>query len=216
MRVLLHSPTYSHLTALVSPYSGASSLHRNKGFPSYWCKIRPSSATCLSGAMAPSMHTLWLVALSLGALGDPVSWYCSFRGVAVPFSSFSPSPSPSIVVPGLRWLTVSICICIGQMLVEPLRKQPYQTPVSKHFLVSAIVSGFGVCRWDGSLGGTVSEWPFLQSLFYFLSLSFIWTGTFLGKKFWDVWIDWSLNWEPCLSTGSSSYRLYLPFFGYFS
>jgi hypothetical protein len=39
--------------------------------------------------------------------------------------------------------------------------------VSKHFLASAIVSGFGVCRWDGSQGGVVSRWPFLQSLFHF-------------------------------------------------
>jgi hypothetical protein len=39
--------------------------------------------------------------------------------------------------------------------------------VSKHFLASAIMWGFGVCRWDGSLGGTVSGWPFLQFLFHF-------------------------------------------------
>jgi hypothetical protein len=49
------------------------------------------------------------------------------------------------------WLPVSICISISQVLGEPLRGQPYQTPVSKSFLASAIVSGFGVCRWDGSL-----------------------------------------------------------------
>ena len=29
-----------------------------------------------------------------------------------------------------------------------------------------IVWGFGVFRWDGSLGGVVSGWPFLQSLFH--------------------------------------------------
>jgi hypothetical protein len=46
------------------------------------------------------------------------------------------------------------------------REQPYQAPVSKHFLASAIVSGFGVCGWDGSLGGEISGWPFLQSLFH--------------------------------------------------
>ena len=33
-------------------------------------------------------------------------------------------------------------------------------------LTSALVFGIGVCRWDGSLGGAVSEWPFLQSLLY--------------------------------------------------
>ena len=55
-----------------------------------------------------------------------------------------------------------------QDLEEPLRKQLYQTPVSKHFLGSTIVSGFGI--WDASPGGAVSRWPFLQSLFHILSL----------------------------------------------
>jgi hypothetical protein len=36
---------------------------------------------------------------------------------------------------------------------EPLRRQLYQAPVSKHFLASTIVSGFGVCIWDGFPGG---------------------------------------------------------------
>jgi hypothetical protein len=38
-----------------------------------------------------------------------------------------------------------------------------------HFLISKIVSGFVVCIWDGSPGGTVSECPFLQSLLNTLS-----------------------------------------------
>ena len=48
------------------------------------------------------------------------------------------------------------------MQVEPLREQPYQAPVRKHFLASAIVWGFGVFRWDGSPGKVVSRWPILQ------------------------------------------------------
>jgi hypothetical protein len=51
-----------------------------------------------------------------------------------------------------------------QTLAECLRGQLYQAPVNKSFLSLAIVSGFGVCRLDESLGGVVSEWPFLQSL----------------------------------------------------
>ena len=35
MRVLLHPLTHSCLTALASPYAGASSLHRTKGLPSH-------------------------------------------------------------------------------------------------------------------------------------------------------------------------------------
>ena len=64
-------------------------------------------------------------------------------------------------------LAVSILFCIRQVLLEPLREQPYQAPVNKNFLVSAIVWGFGVCRWDGSLDGVFSGWTFLQSLFHF-------------------------------------------------
>ena len=56
---------------------------------------------------------------------------------------------------------------------ELLRGQLYQVPVSKHFLASAIVSGFGVCRWDGLLGERVSRWPFIQSLLQSLSLHFL-------------------------------------------
>ena len=73
-------------------------------------------------------------------------------------------PSASSVLPlipllgslcSVRWLKASIHICIGQALAEPFWRQLYQAPVSKYFLVSAIVSGFGVYLWVGSPGGTV-------------------------------------------------------------
>jgi hypothetical protein len=54
--------------------------------------------------------------------------------------------------------------CISQALAGPLRRLLYQATVSKILLASAIVSGFGGCLWDGSPGGAVSGWPFLQSL----------------------------------------------------
>ena len=67
------------------------------------------------------------------------------------------------------------------LTAEPLRIQLYQDPVSKYFLALAIVSGFGICMWDGSPGGAVSGWPFLHicltlclliySHEYFVSLS---------------------------------------------
>jgi hypothetical protein len=83
------------------------------------------------------------------------------------------------VVPVLSPMVGCICICTGQVLLEPLREQLYQAPVSKCFLASAILWGFGVCRWDGSLPGAVSAWPFsLCSIF--LSLYFLWTGTYLS------------------------------------
>jgi hypothetical protein len=48
---------------------------------------------------------------------------------------------------------VSIHFCICQALVEPLRRQLYQAPVSKILLASAIVSGFDGCLLDGSPNG---------------------------------------------------------------
>jgi hypothetical protein len=47
-------------------------------------------------------------------------------------------------------------------------------------LALAIVSGFGVCWWDGSPGGAVSGWSFLHSLFQFLFFHFLLTGGIMG------------------------------------
>jgi hypothetical protein len=70
-------------------------------------------------------------------------------------------------------LAVSIDICIGQALAEPLRRQLYPVPDSKYFLASTIVSGFGIYIWDGFSGREVSGWHFLQSLLHSLSLYFL-------------------------------------------
>jgi hypothetical protein len=55
-----------------------------------------------------------------------------------------------------------------QALAEPFRRQLYQAPVSKLLLASAVVSGFGGCLWDGSPGGAIFGWSFLQSLLWTL------------------------------------------------
>ena len=74
----------------------------------------------------------------------------------------------------VQCLSVYICICIGLALAESLREELYLAPISKLFSASAIVSGFGVCRWDRSLGRAVS--PFLQFLIHSLSLHFLLIG----------------------------------------
>ena len=56
----------------------------------------------------------------------------------------------------VQWLAWSIYLCICQALAEPLKRQLYQDPVTKHFLASTIVSEFGACICDESLGGAVS------------------------------------------------------------
>jgi hypothetical protein len=74
--------------------------------------------------------------------------------------SLAPSILPLTLMLGspgsVRWLVVNIVISLSEMLAEPLRGQPCPALVCEYFLVSAIVSGFGVCRWDGSQGGVVS------------------------------------------------------------
>jgi hypothetical protein len=114
MKMLPHPPTHSCLTTLASFYSGASSLDRVKGLPSHWCQIKESSATYTARAMGPSMCTLWLVVLSLEALGVLVGWWCCLSyGVTNPFSSFRTFSSSSIGDLCLvHWLAVSIHLCI--------------------------------------------------------------------------------------------------------
>jgi hypothetical protein len=63
-----------------------------------------------------------------------------------------------------------LCLCIYKDLAEPLKTQLYQAPVSMHFLAYTIVSEFEDCIWNGSPGGAVSGWPFLQSPLHTLQI----------------------------------------------
>jgi hypothetical protein len=53
------------------------------------------------------------------------------------------------------WMQASISVLVR--LCQFLRRQLYQAPVKKHFLVSTIASGFGVCIWDTSGGITIPD-----------------------------------------------------------
>ena len=100
----------------------------------------------------------------------------------------------------VQCLAVRIYLCICQALVEPLRRQLYQPPVSKHYLASPIVSGFGNCIWDGSprWGSLwmvypsvfalhfVSVSPLVGILFPLLRRTILWSSFFLSFL-------WSMN-----------------------
>ena len=96
----------------------------------------------------------------------------------VPPMGFQTPSAPSVLsltpplgtLCSVQWMAVSLHFYIFRVLAESLRRQLYQSPVSKLLLASAIVSGFDGCLWDGSPGGAVSGWSFLQSLLYTLSL----------------------------------------------
>jgi hypothetical protein len=61
------------------------------------------------------------------------------------------SASASLILPLIqpleelqfKWLAVSVCICLSQLQIVPLRGQPCQAPVCKHIIASVIVSGLG-------------------------------------------------------------------------
>jgi len=126
MKVLPQPPTHSCFTASAFSYTGASSLHRTKGLPSHWWQIRSSSASYSSGAMGPSMLLALVCGLvfgSSGVGGGLANWYyCSSYGVTNHFSSFIPLTPPLGSLCSVWWLTVSICIYIGQALAEPIQR----------------------------------------------------------------------------------------------
>jgi len=73
------------------PYTGRSSLDRNKGFSFHWCPTRPSIATHAAGAMSQSIYTLGsdLVSGWYGLLAVLFLWGCKL------LSSFSPLSNSS-------------------------------------------------------------------------------------------------------------------------
>ena len=92
-------------------------------------------------------------------------------GLQAPSAPWVLSLSPPLeILCSVQWMVVGIHLCMFQALAEPLRRQLYQAPVNKHLLASTIVSWFGNCIWDGSPGGTITGWPFIQSLLHTLSL----------------------------------------------
>jgi hypothetical protein len=93
----------------------------------------------------------------------------------------------------VQWMTVSIHFCICQELVESLRRELHQAPLSKH-LASTIVSEFGNSMWDGSSGGTVTRWPFFQFLLQTLSL-FLFCFVLVG------WLVFLMVLFVCFETG---------------
>jgi hypothetical protein len=89
-------------------------------------------------------------------------------GLQTPSAPSVPSPLPPWgALRSVQRLAASIHLCVSQALAESFRRQLSQAPVSKHVLASTIESEFGDCIWDGSPGGAVSGWPFLQSLLHF-------------------------------------------------
>jgi hypothetical protein len=81
-------------------------------------------------------------------------------------------------------------------VAEPLRRQLYEAPVSRHLLASTIVSGFGDCTWDGSPPPTeiqestgkqaeeISRQPNNDSVIWLLVVTLMWVS--MGLAGWGM------------------------------
>ena len=93
-----------------------------------------------------TLHVYSLInGLVPGSPGGLVGWYCcsSYGLQTLSAPSFLSLTCLLGTRPTVGCKHPPLWIC--QTLAEPLRRQLYQAPVSKHFLAYAIVSGFGVC-----------------------------------------------------------------------
>ena len=158
----------------------SSSLHWNKG-------LHPSDARYGNLLLHIQMEP-WVSPLPCVLFGwwfSPCElWLVDI--VVLPMGSQTPSAptvlaltSPLVFQHSVQCSAVNISICIDSALVETLRGLLYQAPVSKYFLATVIVSGFGVSRWDRSPGGAVCGWPFLQFLSHSMTLHYPLTGGIL-------------------------------------
>jgi hypothetical protein len=105
-------------------------------------------------------------------------WFSSFElggggwlvGIVVLLTELQTPSAPSILSLTPHWgpHAQSMIGCEHLPLYWSGSGRASQDPVSKHFLASPIVSGFGVYIWDGSPGEAVSGWPFLQSAPHFV------------------------------------------------
>jgi hypothetical protein len=124
-------------------------------------------------------HRMSLVYSSVGSLvpessgaGILGSWCCrSSYGVAIPFSSFSPSRNSSVGVPRLSPMVG--CEYLYLCYSDAVRSSQRTTILGSYLQALPGISNgvrFAICKWNGSLGGVFSGWPFLQSLLHYLSL----------------------------------------------
>ena len=112
-RVLSHPLTHSLLTPLAPPFSQAF-IGPSTSFSTE--DRQGSPLLHVQGGHRRAIYGPWLVAQSLGALKELVSWYCSSPyGVEIPFSSFSPSLNSPIGGPHAQpngWLYISVSFSV--------------------------------------------------------------------------------------------------------
>jgi hypothetical protein len=99
-----------------------------------------------------SVHMYSLVGgLNPGSSGGGEGVLLFLMWVANPFSYFSPFSNSSIGDPVLN--TMVGCEHLPLYLSGSGIASQETAPVSKYFLATSVVCGFGICIWDGSAGG---------------------------------------------------------------
>jgi hypothetical protein len=156
---LWHSPTLGYQTPSGSRASPFTDVQQGHPLPYTW----PVPW------VIPCVFFGWLS--SPGSSGGvwPIDTVAPSVGPQTPSVPSVPSPTPSSRTPELRPMVGCKISPLCQALTKPLRRQPYQASIRKHFPTSTIMPWFGGCIWNGSLGGAVSGWPFLQSLLHTMS-----------------------------------------------
>jgi len=120
--------------------------------------------------------------------------------VVLPMGLQTPSaPSVLSLTPQLDstcsvWWLAACIICVCQALTEPLRRQLCQAPISKHFLPSAIMTGFGCLHM-----AWISRWGSLWMTFLSISVSTLHIF-FRQEQFWVKNLEMS-RWSPTSTTG---------------
>jgi hypothetical protein len=131
-----HSPILGHRTFL-GPRASPS-IDDRLGHPLLHMQLEPQVPPCVFFDWWFSPKDLWgywLVHIDVPPMG-----------LQTPSASWVLSLAPLLrTLYYVQWMAVSIHFCICQALVELLRRQLYQAPVSKLLLASAIVSGFDGC-----------------------------------------------------------------------
>jgi hypothetical protein len=94
-----HSPTHPLPPESSSIlFSEATSLHRTKHLPSYWCQKRQSSAAYVAWIYSCILFSWWFSPWEIWGVWMDSWYYYSFYGVIILFNSFSSYPNSSIGV----------------------------------------------------------------------------------------------------------------------
>lgn len=117
--------------------------------------LRPDHAMCQVPRTSSPMLPGWWLPVSGSSLGSGFVETANLPmgSLSLLASSILPLIQPQGALTSVQRLCVSICLCLTQMLVGPLKGQPCQFPVCYHIIASVRMPGLGTLPWYGSQVG---------------------------------------------------------------